>query len=101
MVSLSSWGVRECSVSTNLVVKSKESAVAGGIVVNKESQDFDKNPPFGTDQTQDGSTLFSFLRSKSVQNNRSQFVVFVTPEIIDSASSGTDEIKRKFRKRRR
>lgn len=89
------------NISTSIVVKSKESAVVGGIVINKTSTDFDRNSPFGTDQVEDGSPLFTFLRSKAYLTNKSQFVVFLTPEIIESASTGVDEIKRKFKKRRR
>ncbi len=91
------------SVSTEMIVKSKDSAVVGGIVINRSSTDYDKNAPFeSTDgQLESGSFLFSFLRSKSYVTNRSQFVVFVTPEIIDNAADGTEEVKRKFRQRRR
>lgn len=89
------------SISTSLVVKSKDSAVIGGVVVSKSSTDFDRNPPFGKDQVEDGSTLFSFLKSKSYANTKNQFVVFVTPEVIESASQGTEEIKMKFKKRQR
>jgi pilus assembly protein CpaC len=89
------------TIQTALVVKSKESAVVGGVVINKTSTDFDRNPPGGVDQVEDGQQLFSFLKSKSYLTNKSQFVVFVTPEVIESASTGTEEIKRKFRSRRR
>lgn len=89
------------TISTSLVIKSKESAVIGGVVVNKSSTDFDRNPPFGKDQVENGSTLFSFLKSKSYGTTKNQFVVFVTPEIIESASQGTEEIKKKFKRRQR
>ena len=87
------------TINTQLVVKSKESAVVGGIVVNKSSTDYDKLP--GADLEDGQSLLFNFVRSKNLVNTKSQFVVFVTPEIIESASAGSDEIKKKFRKRRR
>ncbi len=87
------------NVNTSLVVTSKESAVIGGIVINKTSTDFDRNPPQGKDDFENASPLFSFIRSKSYTATRSQFVIFVTPDIIDSASSETDDIKRKFRRR--
>jgi pilus assembly protein CpaC len=90
------------NISTNLFVKSKESAVVGGIVINKSATDFDRNPPGGTTTSDDGGTaLFSFIKSKSYATSKSQFVVFITPEIIDSASIGSESIKRKFRQRRR
>ncbi|MBT3585287.1 MAG: hypothetical protein HN509_10290 [Halobacteriovoraceae bacterium] len=88
-------------IKTEIVVKSKKTAVVGGVVVNKSSTDFDRNPPFGEDDFSEAKPVFSFLRSKSYVSNKSQFVVFVTPEIIESASTGTEKIKRKFRRRRR
>ena len=90
------------TVKTALVVKNKESAVAGGIVVNKTSSDFDRTPPGGIQEPEEGtSALFSFVRSKSYTKAKSQFVVFVTPEIVTSASQGVQEVRRKFRQRRR
>ena len=89
------------NISTSIIVKSKESAVAGGIVVNKSTTDFDRNPPGDKDEFEGTSPLFSFIKSKSHTATRSQFVVFVTPEIVESASEGTEEIRRKFRGRRR
>ncbi len=87
------------TVKTKVVIKSKESAVIGGVVVNKSSTTFDRDEP-NPEEYEGGSPLFSFLRSKAYLINRSQFVVFVTPAIIDSASVGTKEIKRKFKRRR-
>ncbi|TNE97832.1 MAG: hypothetical protein EP326_10810 [Deltaproteobacteria bacterium] len=89
------------TINTNIVVKSKESAVVGGVVVNRSATDFDRNPPGGVDQVEGGQALFSFIKSKSYVSNRSQFVIFVTPEILESASQGTEEIKKKFRQRTR
>ena len=89
------------TVRTALIVNNKESALAGGIVVNKTSADFDRNPPGGKQEVEGGSPLFSFVRSKSYIKTKSQFVVFVTPEIVSSASQDVQEIKRKFRQRRR
>lgn len=93
------------TISTTVVVKSKNSAVIGGVVINKSSTSYDRDPPFGKTQvdTEDtgSQTLFSFLRSKSYVSSKSQFVVFITPEIVESASAGTEEVKRKFRRRGR
>lgn len=88
------------SINTQLILKSTESAVIGGVVSNKQTTDFDRDPP--TNETvEGGSALFSFLKSKKYSTNRSQFVIFVTPEIIESASSGATDIERKFRRRSR
>ena len=87
-----------------MVIKSKESAAIGGMVINKSATDYDRTPPFDAplfNEEEGNLPLFSFLRSKSFINSKSQFVIFVTPETIDSASEGTSEIKRKFRQRGR
>ncbi len=89
------------AINTKLVVKSTESAVVGGMVIDTSSTDFDRSPPGGNQVIEDGSELFSFLRSKSYVTSKSQFVIFVTPEIIESATTGTEEIKQKFKRRRR
>jgi pilus assembly protein CpaC len=89
------------SVNTTLMIKSLESAAIGGVTTNESNTGYDKDPPFGEDQFEDATPVFSFIKSKAFTNNKSQFVVFVTPEIIDSASTGTDEIKTKFKQRRR
>ena len=93
-------------VKTNLTVKSKESAVIGGVLQNTSSTAYDKNDPdpvqAQTDSdTGQASSLFNLLRSKSYTTKKSQFVVFVTPEILESASKGTEEIRKKFKKRER
>jgi pilus assembly protein CpaC len=91
------------TISTNLVVKSKESAVIGGIVQTTSSTNYDKRAPGGqvTPSDESSSILFNLIRSKDFQNEKSQFVIFVTPEIIESASAGTEEVRKKFRKRQR
>ncbi|MCB9060330.1 MAG: hypothetical protein H6622_02275 [Halobacteriovoraceae bacterium] len=88
------------NLDTQLIVKSGESAVIGGVVVNTSSTNFD-NPDQNADSIPEGSSsLFSFLRAKAYKTEKSQFVVFVTPTVIDSASEGTESIKKKFRRRR-
>ncbi len=96
-------GSTENKIETSIIVKSKESAVVGGIAINESQTQYDKDPPFGQDNVdaQTGNPLFSFIRSKAYSVNKSQFVVFITPEIIDSASKATTEVQRKFRQRRR
>jgi pilus assembly protein CpaC len=94
-------------INTNLTIKSKESAVIGGVVQSNSATNYDKNDPDPTKATSTNETtgqaasLFNLLRSKSYTTDKSQFVVFVTPEILESASKGTEEIRKKFRKRER
>lgn len=91
-------------INTNLTIKSRESAVIGGIIQSSSLTDYDKDPnatPPQDDGTQQASSLFNLFRGKSYGTNKTQFVVFVTPEILESASRGTEEIRKKFRKRER
>ena len=85
-------------VNTTIIIKSQESAVVGGIVTNNSTTDFDKPEPLAIT---DGAPLFSFIKSKNYSTNRTQSVVFITPELIESASSGSSDIEKKFRKRSR
>ena len=89
------------NLKTELIVRSRESAVIGGVSINKTTTEYDKDPPGGADSIENGFPLFAFVRSKEITKSKEQFVVFVTPEIIENASQGTQEIKRKFRKRGR
>ena len=88
------------TVTTQLIVKSKESAVIGGVVANKYVTNFDQDPP-DSEAVENGSYLFTFMRSKKHSTNRSQFVIFVTPELVESASTASKDIEKKFRKRGR
>jgi len=87
-------------LSTRLVLKSHETGVIGGLVMNTYSVDYDKNPPGGAQQATEGSYLFSFVRSKKIQEAKSQFVIFITPEVVNSAAEGVEKVKQKFRARR-
>lgn len=90
------------SINTNLVVKSKESAAIGGVVQNQSSTEYDKTDPAPATATAGATAatpLFRLLRSKNYSTTKSQYVMFVTPEIIESASVGTEEIRKKFRRR--
>ena len=87
--------------STNVGVKSKESAAIGGVVQNTTTTAYDKTDPAPPAQGENPQPLFRILRSKDHKISRNQYVMFITPEIIESAASGTEEIKKKFRRRTR
>ncbi len=90
------------SVETNLIVKSKESAVIGGVVQSVSKTDYDKDDPAPINAQAGGlpvPPLFRLLRSKNYATSKSQYVMFLTPEIIESASAATEEIRKKFRRR--
>ena len=79
-------------LTTSIHVQSGLSAVMGGIISNKTFSDYNREPPQGST-----SPLLSFLSSKKFNRSQSQFVVFVTPIIKTSASSGVSRIKKKFK----
>ena len=89
------------NIQTAVIVKSQASAVIGGVVQSSTNTSYDRDPFTNDGATTNGSALFSLLRAKRYATSKNQFVVFVTPEVIESASAGTAEIKKKFRKRQR
>lgn len=85
------------SINTTLIIKSTESAAIGGVVQNQSTTDYDADPGQGGEDAP--SPLFNLNRSKAYVSQKSQYVIFLTPEIIESASTGTEEIRKKFRRR--
>jgi len=86
--------VSKNNIQTTLIVKSTESAALGGLVSNSMLTDYNKLPPAIKNNQ---NILFNLYRSKSFQNDKSQFIVFLTPEIVEDASKGVKKLKRKFR----
>ena len=78
-------------VTTTVDVRSGQSAAVGGLITNTSGTDY--NPVNNPD------ALFNLNASKAFRRNKSQFVVFVTPIIKSSASTGSEKIKKKFRLR--
>ena len=83
----------ERTLNTSIHVQNGLSAVMGGLISNRTFTDYNREPP----NSSNSSPLFSFLASKKFNRSQSQFVVFVTPIIKTSASSGVKRIKRKFK----
>ena len=82
------------NVTTVLILNAGESAALGGLVTSNIATNFNRLPAHIAERQ---NILFNLYRSKSFQNNKSQFVVFITPEILPSASEGAEKLKRKFR----
>lgn len=78
------------AVSTFVNLKSNDTAAIGGIVQNNLSKAYG-------DGNNDPNVIVSLSRSKSFNKNKSQFVIFITPTILKSASEGSDSVKEKFR----
>lgn len=95
-------------VATNIIVKSAETAVLGGVMQSHDLANYDRDDPApNTAAVSQNSTeappqqLFGILRSRNQSIARNQYVVFITPEIVASASEATESIKNKFKKRGR
>jgi pilus assembly protein CpaC len=82
---------------TNLYMKSGE--VAAVTAVNKQdvSTSFNRDDPKVTTGNAQTSALFNLTRSKNMSKAKGQYVFFVTPLIIESASDGTEDLKKSFR----
>ncbi len=84
-------------IITKVYIKSGESAAVAGVTNNIVGTDFNKHDPkpgvFGA-ETQ---PIFNLLRSKEYRKKKSQFVIFVTPQIVENASDGTEDLRRNFR----
>ena len=79
-------------LTTSIYVQNGLSAVMGGMISNKTFSDYNREPPNAVK-----NPVLSFLSSKKFHRSQSQFVVFVTPIIKSSASSGVKRIKKKFK----
>ena len=78
-------------VNTVVDVRSGQSAAVGGLITNTSGTEY--NPETNPD------ALFNLQASKAFRRNKTQFIIFVTPIIKSSASTGSEKIKRKFRLR--
>ncbi|HLD99154.1 MAG TPA: BON domain-containing protein [Bdellovibrionota bacterium] len=84
-------------VETKLYIKSNESAAIAGITASDIGTDFNKDDPSPGSFEGNTDPLFTLLRSKRFRKKKSQFVIFVTPQIIDNASEGSEDLKKNFR----
>src|SRR5207247_132412 len=87
------------TVETILYVKSSESAAVAGVTTSDIGTSYNTDDPHAGSFDQGGGNgqaptdpLFSLIRSKGYRKNRSQFVAFVTPQIIENASEGTEDL---------
>lgn len=81
------------TVDTTISVRDRQSAAFGG-VIKKGTE-----TSFGSPVTPNNQFIITLDASKSFNRDNSQFVVFVTPIIKSSASSGVEQVKKKFRLR--
>jgi pilus assembly protein CpaC len=86
--------ISQRKITTQLTIKSGQSAAVGGLVSNDTATGYNRLPANAS-----SNPIISLYASKSFRRNQSQFVVFVTPVIKTSASAGAEQIKRRFRLR--
>jgi pilus assembly protein CpaC len=85
-------------VETRMYLKSGEVAAVVGVNSQDVITTFNRDDPAaGSFATTATKPLFTLQRSKNSSKKRGQFVVFVSPQIIESASEGTDDLKKNFR----
>lgn len=84
-------------VATRLYLKSGEVAAVAAVNSQDVSTAFNRDDPAAGSFGGPTRPLFTLQRSKSSSNKRGQFVVFISPQIIDSASEGTEDLKKNFR----
>lgn len=85
-------------LETNVYLRNNESAAVGGLTTTDVTTNFNRDDPRVTQsQGTASSPLFSLLRSKNYQKRKGQFVMFVTPQVVDDATEGSEELKKNFR----
>lgn len=95
--------VNESSVDTSNYVRSGETVAIGGVVKSSFVDVKDAPQPFSfqaaaqTDAiTPTLGNIFSVFKSRAINQDRSIFIVFVTPEILVSAREASREIRQKM-----
>ena len=89
----SAGSVSAKKVHTVVYVRSRESAAIGGIDAGTTSTDFNRTPA----DAATGASIFNLNRKKEISKAKSQFVMFVTPEILENASDGSADLRKNFR----
>lgn len=84
-------------IETQIVVPNTESAALGGMIAERRNVSNGRDP--STDE-QASLNLFKLSKSFNFTDEKSQFIIFVTPTKLRSTTEGTDTLKRKFRLRR-
>lgn len=77
------------TINSRVTVRDRQSAAVGGLIKNSTSTGYNRNPA-------SANPIINLYASKEFQRDQSQFVVFVTPIIKTSASSGSEQTKRRF-----
>lgn len=104
------------NLATSVNVKNGDSAALGGFAIDEAFANYNRAPTAGNSAAaggangggfgggngnqqngNQGSPLFNFNRSKDFKRRKQQYIVFVTPEVLKTASAGNEDMTRKFR----
>lgn len=84
------------NIRTQVTIKNGDSAALGGnafdTALSSYNRPLSKGAPSGN-----GQAILGLQRSKSFTRDKTQFIIFITPEVIRTASSATEDMTRKFR----
>ncbi|MCB9741981.1 MAG: BON domain-containing protein [Alphaproteobacteria bacterium] len=83
--------INKSELSTSQFCRAGESIVIGGLQRIQDSVDYNRVP---YDAPEGG--VFTLYRNKSYKKAKSQFLIFLTPQIHESSSSANREIKDQF-----
>lgn len=95
--------VYSSDIKTSIVVSNGESAALGGLITERRNVSFVRDPAGGTDPATGRPfdfNLFELGRSHQLSDDKSQFIIFVTPQKLRNPTEGTEALKRKFRLRK-
>lgn len=86
-------------VASQIYVRNRESGAIAAFNSADVGTAFNRDDPkpMTFDAGQGTDALFNLMRSKAYWKKRSQYVIFLTPEIIDNISEGTADLKKNFR----
>jgi len=84
-------------VKTKIFVRNGESAAVVGVNSGEVVTQFNKDDPSPGSFAEGTEPLFNLNRSKQYAKKKSQFVIFVTPQLIENAHEGTEDLKKSFR----
>ena len=82
-------GVDTRSIKTSAYVRGGEAVVLANVVSNRDLKTYNR-PPKGLDTS---SAIFNLALSKDFQSGRSEFLLFMVPNLIDDAPKAVEELK--------
>lgn len=100
------------SMQTTVNVKNGDSAALGGFAIDEAFANYNRAPSAagagavgaggaagfgGGNANENQSALFNLTRSKNFNRRKQQYIIFVTPEVLKTASAGNEDMTRKFR----